>query len=137
MNFDAEILYMILFEIAFRRFKEEGKCSSTIKDFMCDSAEFCKIITTEEDIIHIDQYPSWVFVDKVHKGIVHETLECCRGVSQAKEHNLWFVEAIRCFEGCFPLVIFFNTNIVISPSYIKSGEYSFAMKLFQDSFNLW
>jgi hypothetical protein len=77
MIFDAEILDVILFKMAFRRFKEKGKFSSVIKDFMCNDAEFCEIITTKEDIIHIDQYSSWVFVNKIGKRIIHKALECC------------------------------------------------------------
>jgi hypothetical protein len=50
---------------------------------------------------------------------VHHRLEGSWGVSKAKEHDSWFEEAFVGDEGCLPLVLFLDTNIVVSPSYVE------------------
>ena len=71
-------------------------------------------------IIHVDLEPS--LGDHVGEDVVHECLKGRGGVAEAKEHYGGFVESKRGDEGCFPLVLLPDTNIVIAPSDIKLGE---------------
>jgi hypothetical protein len=48
-------------------------------------------------------------------------LECGGGISEAKEHDKGFEHPLVSLEGCFPLIFFFYSNIVIPPSNIKFG----------------
>ena len=41
-----------------------------------------------EEIIHVDDKPS--FSNHVMKGVIHEALECGKGVVETKEHNSGF-----------------------------------------------
>ena len=43
-------------------------------------------------------------------------------IGHAEEHDGGFIESSVSDEGSFPLVAFLNSDIVISPSYIKLGE---------------
>ena len=74
----------------------------------------------EEEVVHIDNEPS--FSDHITERVVHELLECRRGVGKSKEHYHWFEEAFVCDEGGFPLVAVFDADIVISPMDVELGE---------------
>ena len=52
----------------------------------------------------------------------HELLESGGGIGHAEEHDSGFVESSVGNEGSFPLVTFLDSDIVITPSYIKLGE---------------
>ena len=56
--------------------------------------------------------------------MVHEGLECRRGIAETKKHDCGFIETERSDECGLPLNFFANANIVISPSDIKFGEES-------------
>ena len=49
------------------------------------------------------------------KDVVHHCLEGGWGVSEAKEHDSWFIEAVACFEGGFVFVALLDVDIVIPP----------------------
>src|SRR6266702_3594557 len=73
-------------------------------------------------VIHInmDCCSSWlVFEDDIVIDIVHHSLECCWGVSEAKVHDCGFKEPIACFEGHFVFISFMNTDIIVPPLDIK------------------
>ena len=44
------------------------------------------------------------------------------GIGHAEEHDSGFIESSVGDEGGFPLVAFLDSNIVISPAYIKLGK---------------
>jgi hypothetical protein len=46
---------------------------------------------------------------------MHVVLEGGRGVLQAEGHYFGDVEAVWSDEGCFPLVVLFYANVVVSP----------------------
>ena len=48
------------------------------------------------------------------KDLVHESLECWRGIGKPEEHNLRFKNSIGGFEDRFPLVLVAYSNVVIS-----------------------
>ena len=42
----------------------------------------------DKKVIHVDDEPS--FSNHVMEGVVHESLECSRGVGESEEHNCGF-----------------------------------------------
>jgi len=62
-------------------------------------------------------------------------LEGSGGVGQSEEHDPWFEQSCRGFEGGFPFVAFFDSDIVVSPPYIELGEERSTLELFQDCFD--
>src|ERR1700677_2850960 len=84
------------------------------------------------DVVHIytnDGPLECVFGDDFFVNLVHHCLECGGGVTKTEKHDRGFEEAMACFEGCFVLVPFFDTYIVIAPSHIQLGEYGCSPKI--------
>ena len=73
-----------------------------------------------EEVVHVNDEPS--FCDHIPEGIRHKSLKSGGRVGHAEEHDGGFIESSVGDEGGFPLVTFLNSDIVISPSYIKLGE---------------
>jgi hypothetical protein len=71
-------------------------------------------------VINVDFEPA--FCDHVGENAVHECLEGGRAITKSKEHYGGFKKAKRCDECTLPLVVVLDSNIVVSPSYIKFGE---------------
>ena len=88
-----------------------------------------------QDVVHIDSELSRV--DLVFEDVVHEALECGRGIAQSKEHHFRLVESSLGFEGGLPLVFLYDGAIVVSPSYVDFGEPFLSCKLVDDIFNKW
>ena len=77
---------------------------------------------SDGDIVHINSNgspPNGVFCDDIFVDLIHHRLEGCWRVAEAKEHDCGLKESIACFEGRFMFVAFFDTHIVVSPSYIE------------------
>ena len=90
------------------------------KDFVCDSAVVIKVFGVDEDVVHIaDEFP---MADEVSEDVVHHGLECCRGVTQAEEHYLGFVQPAVGGEGDFPFITLFDPNVVEAPAEVQSSE---------------
>ena len=53
------------------------------------------------------------------KDVIHHCLEGSWGVSEAEEHDSWFIEAVACFEGSFVFVTLLDADIVIPPANIQ------------------
>ena len=53
----------------------------------------------DEKVVHVNDEPS--FGDHVTEGIIHETLECGRGVGEAEQHECGFKEPLVGDEGAF------------------------------------
>ena len=64
-------------------------------------------------VVHVDLEPS--FCNHIGENMVHECLECGRGVAEPEEHYSGFKEAKRSDECCFPLVVLSDANVVVSP----------------------
>ena len=71
-------------------------------------------------IIHVNDKPS--FLNVVGKVKVHKRLERRWGAAKSKEHHCWFEQSKRRDESSLPLITFFDSNVVISPSYIKLSK---------------
>ena len=78
------------------------------------------IVGVDEEVIHVNNEPS--FHDHIPERVGHESLKSGGGVGHAEEHDSGFIESLVSDEGGFPLVAFFYSDIVISPSYVKLGE---------------
>ena len=55
--------------------------------------------------------------------MIHECLEGGWGVAEAKEQDSGFKESHQGDKGCFPLILFSEADVVVSPSYVELGEY--------------
>ena len=78
------------------------------------------VVRVDKEVVHVNDQPS--FRNHVPEGIGHESLKGGRGIGHAKEHDGRFIESSVGDEGCFPLVAFLYSDIVIPPSYVKLGE---------------
>ncbi len=65
---------------------------------------------------------------------VHGALEGGRGVGQSKEHYPWFEQPLWGFECSLPFVSFLDSDVIVSPLYVKLGEEGSSLELFQDCF---
>ena len=54
--------------------------------------------------------------------MIHECLECRRGIIKTKEYDCRFIEIKRGNKSCPPLVRFLNLNVVVPPMNIELGE---------------
>ena len=74
----------------------------------------------DKDVVHIDDDPS--FAGFKYEEVVHHKLKGGRRVAESKKHYGGFKESFVGFEGRFPLISIFDTDIVISPSDVQFGE---------------
>ncbi len=72
------------------------------------------------NIVHIDHHAPPV--DEVSEDRVHHGLESGRRVSEAEEHDRWFVEPFVGDECCFPSILWFNEDLVVPPLDVDTGE---------------
>ena len=77
-------------------------------------------VSANGQIIHVNDKPS--FLDVISKVKVHKRLERQWGAAKSKKHHCWFKQSKRHDESSFPLVTFFDSNVVISPSYVKLSK---------------
>ena len=73
-----------------------------------------------KEVIHVDDKLS--FSDHVSEQVIHEPLECGRGVAKAKEHDCWFEESFVGDKGSLLLVTIFDADIIVSPMNVKLSE---------------
>ena len=73
-----------------------------------------------QDVIHVNSQPS--FSNHIPERIVHESLEGGGGIGKTEEHDGWFKKAFMDDEGCFPLISFFDVDVVVPPTNIKLWE---------------
>ena len=89
-----------------------------------DSCSMIIIVGTCGDsyIIHVNANGStkkfMLSYDRV-EHVIHHRLESGWGVTEAKEHESWFIEAVACFEGSFVFVALLDADIVIPPTDIQ------------------
>ena len=74
----------------------------------------------DEEIVHVDHQPPFGY--HIPKRVIHESLECCWRVAKSEEHDCWFEKTSVCDKSRLSLVSIFDTDIVVSPSYVKLGE---------------
>ncbi|ETW76936.1 hypothetical protein HETIRDRAFT_329022, partial [Heterobasidion irregulare TC 32-1] len=87
-----------------------------LENLVQDLNVLCHVFGEDEDVVHIYSYFSGC--DEFSEDHVHHGLE----VGEAEEHHRRFVGTQRSDESCLPLVAFFDSYIVVSPSYIQFAE---------------
>ncbi len=92
-------------------------------------------MVTDEDVVHVDEQLVGVAHLHFSEHVVHGSLEGGWGVCQSEEHYPWFKQPFWGFERGFPLVAFFDSDVVIPPSYVEFGEEGLSLELFQDRFD--
>ena len=78
------------------------------------------VVRVDEEVVHVNDKPS--FLNHISERVRHELLKSGGGVGHAKEHDSGFIESVVGDEGTLPLVTLLDTDIVVSPSYIKLSE---------------
>ncbi|KIJ09341.1 hypothetical protein PAXINDRAFT_87570, partial [Paxillus involutus ATCC 200175] len=53
------------------------------------------------------------------EDVIHQRLECWRGVAKSKEHDVRFKESMGRDKRRFPTITWFDLNVVVSPSDIE------------------
>ena len=71
-------------------------------------------------VVHVNDKPSCS--DVVSEVEVHKCLECRWGAAKPKKHHRRFEQSKRRDEGSLPLITLFDSNVIISPLYVKLGE---------------
>ena len=74
----------------------------------------------DAEIIDIDLEPT--FSDHVGENAVHKRLKSGGTVAKSKEHYGRFEKAKGRDKCALPLILFLDSNVVISPSHVKFGE---------------
>ena len=54
--------------------------------------------------------------------MIHERLKCGGSIAESKEHDSGFEESHGSNESSFPLILFLNVDVVISPMNVEFGE---------------
>ena len=78
------------------------------------------LLRVDGKIVHIDRHPS--LGDFSAEDHIHHHLKGGRGIGQSKEHDCRFEEPFWGKERRFPFVSLFDTDIVVSPTYIEFSE---------------
>ena len=81
---------------------------------------FFVIVGIDEEVIHVNDEPS--FCNHIPERVGHKSLKNGRRIGHAEEHDSGFIEPSVGNEDSLPLVAFLDSDIVISPLYIKLGE---------------
>src|SRR5882724_8530947 len=81
---------------------------------------FLGLVAKDEDVVHVDSHYS--LVDEFLEDVVHHHLECGGTVHEAEEHDQRFEKALVHPKGSFPLISFFDPNVVVSPMDVQLSE---------------
>ena len=92
----------------------------TLEDMAGSLSVGFRVRRGDEEVIHVDNQPS--FSDHVLEQVIHELLECSRGIAKAEEHDCRFKESFVHDEGHFPLVTIFDADIIVPPSNVKFSK---------------
>src|SRR5882724_10485275 len=114
---EPKILYRGLPECALLGFEVEPM---SVEDVHNGMVFLLCLATKDEDVVHVDDYNS--FVNELSEDVVHHCLECRWAVSETKEHDKRFKQALVCPKGRLPLVSILDSHIVVSPLDIQFGE---------------
>ena len=74
----------------------------------------------DAQVIHVDFEP--LFCYHISEDVVHKCLKCQWGITEPKKHDSGFEEAEGSDECSFPLILFSNADVVVSPLDIKLGK---------------
>ena len=87
LNAYPEIINAPLMEETLPQFQEEVLLVDEIEYFVHDLlVELLIVIHGDEDIVHVDEDATRVFVLNFGKYLIHRSLKDCRGIQHAEEH---------------------------------------------------
>src|ERR1700733_4120431 len=81
----------------------------------------------DQDIVEVHIYDA--FSNQVLEDVIHHCLEGGRGIGQSKKHHQWLEKSTIHMKGCLPLITFFHTHIIVSPTNIEFSEILRSSKL--------
>lgn len=87
---------------------------------MCYFLVCLLVSTVDQNVVHVNGHLFSCY--QIYEDCVHEHLEYGRRVSKAKVYDTWFERSTVGDEGCFPLICFLNSDIVVTPPNIKLDE---------------
>jgi hypothetical protein len=117
----SQVFNLLLMEVTFLWFEEKVMLCQFIQDMgNVEAVKDIIICGSNDNIIHVNLDPS--FLDFVLEYFIHHCLEGGWRVMQAKEHYCRLKQSFTSFECSFPLVTFFESDVVISPMNIELGE---------------
>src|SRR5882724_4548632 len=118
---EPDILYCGLPEGALLSFEVELMSVEDVQDPYHNGMVFLLCLATKnEDVVHVDDYNS--FVDELSEDVIHHRLEHRQAVSETKEHDKRFEQALVHLKGCLPLVSILDSHVIVSPSDVQFGE---------------
>ena len=85
-------------------------------------------------IVEVDHYED---ISHVSEDVIHESLECSRGISESHRHNQEFEQAILGAKGCFPLVASSDMHIVVASMQVEFGIDLGAAEMFKEVGDKW
>jgi hypothetical protein len=100
------------------------------QDIMGKDMEIREVVMEEQDVVEIDDEVAGV--NKVRKNRVHKRLKGGGGIAEAEGHDKGFKEAKGAFEGGFPFIAMFNTDVVITPADVEFGKIAGALKFIDE-----
>src|SRR3981189_3261653 len=81
---------------------------------------FLDTLRINEDVVHI--HDNNATSDEISKKMIHHSLERSWRIGESKEHHQGFEKAFVCDKSGLPFVTFFNSYVVITPTYVQLGK---------------
>ena len=81
----------------------ETMFSETTEDFADMLLVFRRVVGVDENVVKVDGN---IYVEKITKDVIHESLEGGRSIGQSERHNKPFEGSIASPECCLPFVTF-------------------------------
>src|SRR5487761_1301886 len=100
-------------------------------------APFFIVIGRHPEVVHILAHIVLVFVQEVGEVPSHRALEEGWSIAQPKVHYLGNVGALARLDGRLVSILLFDTDVTVSPSYVKLGEEVLAMQRFHGLSYTW
>ena len=78
------------------------------------------VFSVNAKIVHVDFQP--FLSQHIGEDVIHECLKCRGGIAESEEHDSGFEESHGSNESSFPLILFPDADVVISPMNVEFGE---------------
>ena len=78
------------------------------------------VFSVNAKVIHVDFQP--FLSQHIGEDVIHECLKCGGGIAESEEHDSGFEESHGSNESSFPLILFPDADVVISPMNVEFGE---------------
>ena len=95
----SEVFYLWDVELAFLELQVEVKFSHVLEDTTGLLFMSFWVRGGDEEVVHVGDEPS--FSNHVSKRVIHELLECGRGIAETKKHDCWFKSPLCVMKATF------------------------------------